>query len=140
MLQQVRDHKCFNCGNKWTKKVELSPHTQNISGEATAWCPECGKRAGSSSPIREVEEREFLTKSFISLLDPEALQRAKDILSQIHRKPTNETLLLALVSNLSHLLTTEEWVRASELWALYERTVSSDQRTVLTGASTESYS
>jgi len=49
--KMVRDHECPN-GHKWTAEVVLSEHTQNLSSEATQWCPKCNRRAFISSPAR----------------------------------------------------------------------------------------
>jgi hypothetical protein len=52
----TRTHTCA-CGHSWTKEVELSDSTPNISGEKTPWCPVCGKRAAYSSPTAEEQSK-----------------------------------------------------------------------------------
>lgn len=48
----VRDHEC-DCGNLFSKVVEYSEYTPNISGEKTVFCPRCGKKPWFSSPHKE---------------------------------------------------------------------------------------
>lgn len=48
-LVYTRSHEC-DCGHKWRAMVQMSEHTQNLSGEATQWCPKCGKRPMISNP------------------------------------------------------------------------------------------
>ena len=49
LLPYTRDWEC-GCGCRFTAPVVLSTHTTNISGEASVFCPECGKRALYGSP------------------------------------------------------------------------------------------
>ena len=51
---QVRDWEC-GCGHTWTAPVVLDAHTPRLSGEATQWCPACGKRPVLGSPARSQE-------------------------------------------------------------------------------------
>ena len=54
---KVRDRECLGCKHRWTSPVRLSPHTSNLSGEATEWCPRCGSRHVMSTPVRDIEEK-----------------------------------------------------------------------------------
>ena len=48
-VKVVRRWECA-CGHKYAAPVELSSTTPNLSGESTAWCPECGARPVHGSP------------------------------------------------------------------------------------------
>ena len=48
-IKVVRRWECA-CGHKYAAPVELSSTTPNLSGESTAWCPECGARPVHGSP------------------------------------------------------------------------------------------
>lgn len=50
---KFRRHECWSCGRVWVSPVRLSRHTENVSGEAREYCPDCGKRADCSSPVFE---------------------------------------------------------------------------------------
>lgn len=53
MATRTRDWECA-CGHKWTAPIELSDKiNQNIKGEKTELCPECGKRPLYGSQIKE---------------------------------------------------------------------------------------
>lgn len=67
----------------------------------------------------ECTERDIITASFFSTLDPSILQQAKAILVNIGRPEDNESLLVALCANLSHLLPTDQLEEASDLYGLY---------------------
>lgn len=56
---KVRDWTC-GCGHRYTKEVTLSEETTNLTGETTAWCPNCGKRPLMGSPVREASREEAL--------------------------------------------------------------------------------
>lgn len=45
----VRRHYCFSCNISVLKEVDYSYDTQNISGEATFYCPVCCKRSSAAS-------------------------------------------------------------------------------------------
>ena len=49
-----REHFCLPCKYHFTKEVEFSEFTQNLSGEKTTFCPKCNKRVTMSSPAKEV--------------------------------------------------------------------------------------
>ncbi len=53
----IRHAECLMCHHKWDQPVRLSPHTPNLSGEATVWCPNCGSRMVVQGPHVEVEEK-----------------------------------------------------------------------------------
>ncbi len=69
--------------------------------------------------LDELGELHQACQKFYSSLDPSILQQAKDILSNIGKQPFNQNILLTLTSNLSHLLTEEQWVQAGELYGQY---------------------
>lgn len=52
---QVRDWEC-GCGHTWTAPMVVSAYTSRLSGEATQWCPKCGKRPVLGWPARNAEE------------------------------------------------------------------------------------
>lgn len=53
-MSQVRTHHC-GCGYQWTATVKTSKTTQNLSGEATPFCPKCQQRATASDPERDLQ-------------------------------------------------------------------------------------
>jgi hypothetical protein len=53
---KYRNWEC-SCGHQYTAEVVLSAHTPNLSGEATAWCPKCGRKPVSGSPWIEMSDR-----------------------------------------------------------------------------------
>lgn len=57
---QVRSHTC-GCGCQWKALVSMSDHTQNLSGEKTPYCPDCGKRAATSGPAYEATDADGFT-------------------------------------------------------------------------------
>ena len=46
----IRDCECLNCKHKFEHEVKISKHTQNTSGEATAWCPKCNSKNTMAGP------------------------------------------------------------------------------------------
>ena len=46
----VRDWECY-CGHKFTAPVVISESTQRLSGEASVYCPQCGKKPLVGSPV-----------------------------------------------------------------------------------------
>ncbi len=69
-IKAVRDHECRACGAKWTAPIKMA-ETPNISGEATPWCPQCSKRASSSSSWRYVRDEGEPAAAALSKLDDE---------------------------------------------------------------------
>lgn len=59
MAKNYREYEC-NCGHKWTSAVRLSSTTSNISGEATAFCPACERRAAYASSYTDPNDIELL--------------------------------------------------------------------------------
>lgn len=51
LVGPARDWEC-RCGHKFTAPVVLSETTQNISGEARVYCPQCGAVPLVGSPVR----------------------------------------------------------------------------------------
>jgi DNA-directed RNA polymerase subunit RPC12/RpoP len=51
----TRDHTCMECGHKWTAPVTYG-YTQNLTGEVTLPCNQCGSKSISSGPIPIVVE------------------------------------------------------------------------------------
>jgi hypothetical protein len=45
-----RDYTCLECKHKWSRRVSRSGLTPNISGEPTAYCPECASRSVMGEP------------------------------------------------------------------------------------------
>jgi hypothetical protein len=52
-IETVRRWECA-CGHKYAAPVKYSANTPNLSGEVTAWCPECGARPlqGSAHEVK----------------------------------------------------------------------------------------
>lgn len=46
-----RKCECLRCGHLWPQVVAMSEYTQNISGEATTFCPSCGTKEVMAGPI-----------------------------------------------------------------------------------------
>jgi len=46
-----RTHTCNRCCTSWDSQVVYSDTSQNLSGEATEYCPFCNKRADYSTPV-----------------------------------------------------------------------------------------
>lgn len=55
-----RLHICA-CGKIWFSPIALSSYTTNISGEATAWCPNCNARSLFATPAFDVSDIESLS-------------------------------------------------------------------------------
>lgn len=69
-----RKHKC-ECGNGWDAPVILSKETQNISGEASAFCPKCGKKACYGSPVIHEDRNNPYRTGNIAVIKVEAAKR-----------------------------------------------------------------
>ena len=52
-MAKFRERECMTCGHKWVSPVVLSEHTENLSGEATAFCGACHSRTVVSSAVLE---------------------------------------------------------------------------------------
>jgi ribosomal protein S27AE len=50
---RTRKRECLSCGYEWVAPVVMSEHTQNLSGEARIWCPECSSGTVMSHPAEE---------------------------------------------------------------------------------------
>lgn len=49
--RRTRSCDCLRCHHQWTQDTALSLYTANLSGEASIYCPKCGTREVSASPI-----------------------------------------------------------------------------------------
>ena len=57
-MTMVRDAKCMDCGHDWINRVVMSENTQNISGERTVYCPQCGGRNTVAHPMYRYEDKD----------------------------------------------------------------------------------
>ena len=55
---KYRTHECWSCDLDIGLPVRMSKNTNNLSGEATEYCPKCGKPFDSASPWFEVDRGE----------------------------------------------------------------------------------
>jgi len=55
---RTRKRECLTCGHEWVAPVVMSEHTQNLSGEARIWCPECSSATVMSHPAEEAGGRQ----------------------------------------------------------------------------------
>lgn len=63
-----RLHKCI-CGRTWFAPIVLSSYTTNLSGEATVWCPNCGKRSLFATPTFDISDVKSLNHALSLFLD-----------------------------------------------------------------------
>lgn len=55
-----RKRTCLDCNHKWSAACKLTPHTANLSGEQSQWCPKCGTKNVMSGPHYFPRKREKL--------------------------------------------------------------------------------
>jgi len=64
-----RKRECLSCGHEWTSNVVYSVYTQNLSGEARVWCPECSSASIMSHQREQVENEEVGGRASPVVLD-----------------------------------------------------------------------
>ena len=81
------------CNQSWDAPIRMSENTQNISGEASEYCPVCNRKASEASPIwekssvRVVEEFELAIPSWALsyIINSDASGLDDDEISQVDR-------------------------------------------------------
>jgi transcription elongation factor Elf1 len=71
---KYREWTC-RCGHTFAALVQLSEDTVNLSGEKTAFCPECGKKPARGSEVKTVDRADPYRTGSIAVLKREAVSR-----------------------------------------------------------------